>query len=156
MMSENSVKILNYLKENHGANVTAADVAEALGLDKRQVDGAFNGLCRKELGKRDEATVAGTKEISFLTLVGAPEEGITLSENAQKIVDYLTEVAGQNVTLDDVAAAVELDKRVVNGSFNALVKKGIGARVPATVEAPATVKYLTLTEAGMAFDPTAE
>jgi predicted transcriptional regulator len=78
-------------------------------------------------------------------------EDATLNENAEKIVAYLNEVAGQNVTLDDVAAAVELDKRVVNGSFNALVKKGICARTPATIEAPATVKYLTLTEEGLGY-----
>ena len=73
-MSENSAKILNYLKENHGAKITSADVAEALGLDKRQVDGAFTGLQRKELGERVEGTVTGTKEISFLSVVGAPAQ----------------------------------------------------------------------------------
>ena len=31
-MKENSVKVLNYLKEVNGQQVTAADVAEALGL----------------------------------------------------------------------------------------------------------------------------
>jgi len=34
-MKENSKKVLNYLKEVNGANVTAADVAEALGIEKR-------------------------------------------------------------------------------------------------------------------------
>lgn len=38
-MKENSKNVLNYLKENKGVNLTAADVAEALGLEKRQVDG---------------------------------------------------------------------------------------------------------------------
>ena len=40
-MKENSRKVFEYLKENHGAKVTAADVADALGLEKRQVDGSF-------------------------------------------------------------------------------------------------------------------
>ena len=40
-MKENSKKVLNYLKEVNGANVTAADVADALGIEKRQVDGIF-------------------------------------------------------------------------------------------------------------------
>ena len=155
-MSENSVKVLNYLKENHGKKLTAADVADALGLDKRQVDGAFTAMQRKELGMRVEAEVTGTKEVSFLSVTGAiPEEGVELNENAQKIMAYLTDVAGSNVTLDDVANVLELDKRVINGSFNALVKKGLCARTPALVEAPVTVKYLTLTDAGMAFDPAA-
>ena len=34
-MKENSKKVLNYLKEINGENVTAADVAVALGLEKR-------------------------------------------------------------------------------------------------------------------------
>jgi len=34
-MKENSKNVLNYLKGIDGANVTAADVADALGLEKR-------------------------------------------------------------------------------------------------------------------------
>ena len=40
-MKENSKKVLNYLKSINGENVTAADVAEALKLEKRSVDGIF-------------------------------------------------------------------------------------------------------------------
>lgn len=41
-MKENSKRVLNYLKEVNGVKeVTAADVAEALGLEKRSVDGSF-------------------------------------------------------------------------------------------------------------------
>ena len=50
-MKENSKKVLNYLKEVNGENVTAADVAVALGLEKRQVDGIFtSAIQRKGLG----------------------------------------------------------------------------------------------------------
>ena len=150
-MSENGKKIFEYLKANHGAKVTAADVAAALGLDVKVVNGSFNSMVKNDLGARVEAEGVGTKEVSFLSVVGAAEEGVELSENAQKIVDYLTEIQGQNVTLDDVATALDMDKRVVNGSFNGLVKKGICARNHVMVEAPVTVKYLTLTDAGMAY-----
>lgn len=37
----NTIKVINYLKEVNGSNVTAADVAAATGLEKRQVDGIF-------------------------------------------------------------------------------------------------------------------
>ena len=37
----NTIKVINYLEEINGTNVTAADVAEAVGLEKRQVDGIF-------------------------------------------------------------------------------------------------------------------
>ena len=43
-MKENSKNVLNYLKNNNGVNLTAADVAEALGLEKRQVDGIFTSI----------------------------------------------------------------------------------------------------------------
>lgn len=44
-MSENTCKVLEYLKSVHGKkNVTAADVAAELGMEKRTVDGVFTGL----------------------------------------------------------------------------------------------------------------
>ena len=157
-MSENSVKVLNYLKENHGKNLTSADVADALELTKAQVNGVFTGLQKKELGVRVEDTVAGTKEVSFLAITAAGKDFDTssLSENAQKILAYLTTVEGQNITLDDMAEALEIDKRKVNGAFNALVKKELCVRNTAVIEAPATVKYLVLTDEGLAFDPEAD
>ena len=40
-MKENSKKVLMHLKALHGQDVTAQDVADALGLEKRSVDGIF-------------------------------------------------------------------------------------------------------------------
>lgn len=157
-MSENSVKVLNYLKENHGKKLTSADVAEALELTKAQVNGVFTGLQKKDLGVREEATVTGTAEVSFLAITdeGKAFDASELSENAQKILAYLTSVEGQNVTLDDVAEALDTDKRKVNGAFNALVKKELCVRNTAVIEAPVTVKYLVLTDEGLAFEPKAD
>ena len=75
-MKENSKKVLNYLKEINGANVTAADVAETLGLEKKSVDGIFtSAIQRKGLGVRVPAEVAledGThKQVKFLQLTEA-------------------------------------------------------------------------------------
>ncbi len=156
-MTENSAKVLNYLKGVDG-NVTSADVADALGMEKRAVDGCFTSLVKKGLGVRVEAEGLGTKDVSFLTIT---DEGVAcdkseLSENAQKILAHLESIKGDNVTLDDVADAMDMDKRVINGAFNALVKKGFCARIAATVEAPVTVKYLTLTDDGKACVPDAE
>ena len=74
-MKENSKKVLNYLKENTG-DVTAADVAEALGLEKRSVDGIFtSAIQRKGLGTRNPAEIEledGThKQVKFLKLTPA-------------------------------------------------------------------------------------
>lgn len=78
-MSENSVKVLNYLKEINGEHVTSADVAEALGLEKRQVDGIFtSAIQRKNLGVRTPAEIQledGThKAVKFLSLTPAGME----------------------------------------------------------------------------------
>ena len=64
------------------------------------------------------------------------------------------------VTAADVAEALGIDdKRKVDGVFTSFQKKGLGVRVPAemTLEdgSHKTVKLLVLTDAGLAFDPTA-
>jgi hypothetical protein len=83
-MSENSVKVLNYLKEVNGTNVTAADVAEALGLEKRSVDGTFtSAIQRKGLGIRTPAEIeledGSHKQVKFLSLTAA---GLAFDPNA--------------------------------------------------------------------------
>ena len=75
-MKENSTKVLNYLKSINGAAVTAADVAEATGLEKRSVDGIFtSALQRKGYGVRVPAEIEledGThKAVKFLQLTPA-------------------------------------------------------------------------------------
>lgn len=64
------------MKSINGANVTAADVAEATGLEKRSVDGIFtSALQRKGYGVRVPAEVEledGThKAVKFLQLTPA-------------------------------------------------------------------------------------
>ena len=157
-MSENSVKVLDYLKGINGTNVTAADVAEALDLPKATVNGVFTALQKKGLGMRVEATVPGTAEISALAITdeGAACDKSEMSDTIKAIFAYLEENKGNIVTLDDMATALNIEKRSVNGSFNSLVRKGFATRTPVTVEAEVGVKYLVLTDAGLDFDPTAD
>ena len=75
-MSENSKRVLNFLKENDGVDLTAADVASALGIEKRSVDGAFtSALQRKVYGERIPAELEledGThKAVKILKLTEA-------------------------------------------------------------------------------------
>lgn len=84
-MKENSVKVLNYLKEKKGVNLTAADVAEALGLEKKSVNGIFtSAIQRKNLGERVEAQVEDaegkTVTVKFLKLNDA---GMAFDPNAE-------------------------------------------------------------------------
>ena len=85
---------------------------------------------------------------------------MAMKENSKKVLNYLKEVNGSNVTAADVAEALGLEKRSVDGIFtSAIQRKGYGERIPAEVELPdgthKAVKLLRLTPAGMAFDPTA-
>lgn len=83
-----------------------------------------------------------------------------MKENSIKVLNYLKSIHGTDVTAADVAEALGIDdKRVVDGVFTSFQKKGLGVRVPAemTLEdgSHKTVKLLVLTDAGLAFDPTA-
>lgn len=83
---------------------------------------------------------------------------MAMSENSRKILNYLKEMNGTNLTAADVASALGLEKKTVDGAFtSAIQRKGLGVRVPAEVEledgSHKSVKFLTLNDAGMAFDP---
>lgn len=84
-----------------------------------------------------------------------------MKENSRKVLDYLKSVNGQNVTSADVAEALGFEKRSVDGIFtSAIQRKGLGIRTPAEIELEdgthKSVKFLSLTAAGIAFDPDAE
>ena len=82
---------------------------------------------------------------------------MAMKENTRKVFEYLRGIAGENVTSGDVAEALGLEKRQVDGIFtSAIQRKGFGIRVPAEVELPdgthKAVKFLQLTESGMSLD----
>ena len=85
-MKENTRKVFEYLKAHNDEDLTAADVAEALDLEKRQVDGIFtSALQRKQLGERipaerEEADGSHTK-IKLLKLTA---EGLAFNPDAEE------------------------------------------------------------------------
>ena len=84
-MKENCKNVLNYLKANKGKNLTSEDVANALDLTKKQVDGIFtSAIQRKDYGFREEAeiqTEEGThKKVKFLRLT---DSGMALDPDAE-------------------------------------------------------------------------
>ena len=86
---------------------------------------------------------------------------MAMKENSKKVLEYLKTINGQNVTAQDVADALGLEKRSVDGIFtSAIQRKGLGIRTPAEIElddgSHKAVKFLSLTDAGMNFDPDAE
>ena len=85
---------------------------------------------------------------------------MAMSENSKKVLNYMKEINGADVTAADVAAALGLEKRQVDGIFtSAIQRKGYGVRIPAEIALEdgthKPVKFLKLTDAGMAFDPDA-
>ncbi len=85
---------------------------------------------------------------------------MAMKENSKKVLNYLKTVNGQDVTAADVAEALGLEKRSVDGIFTAFQRKNFGVRTPAEIELEdgthKAVKFLSLTDAGMAFDPDAD
>ena len=86
---------------------------------------------------------------------------MAMKENSKKVLNYLKEVNGQQVTVADVAEALGLEKRSVDGIFtSAIQRKGLGVRTPAEIELDdgthKAVKFLSLTAEGMNFDPDAD
>lgn len=85
---------------------------------------------------------------------------MAIKPNTRAVIEYLRGV-NSDVTAADVADALGLEKRQVDGIFtSALQRKGYGVRVPAEVElADGThkqIKFLKLTDAGMTLDLDAE
>ena len=86
-MKENNIKVFNYVKQNDGKNFTAADIAAALDLDVKSVNGIItSSFCRHReevdgekvivpLMERVEAdieTSEGKKTVKFIKIT---EEG---------------------------------------------------------------------------------
>ena len=83
-----------------------------------------------------------------------------MKEKTKKVFSYLKSVNGEQLTAADVAEALGLEKRSVDGIFtSAIQRKGLGLRTPAEIELEdgthKQVKFLSLTPAGMSFDPDA-
>jgi hypothetical protein len=85
-MTDNTRKVWEFLKANGDADMTAAEVAAALGMEKRQIDGIFtSGLQRKQLGVRVEAERENEKgthdKVKFLKLTDA---GLAFDPDAEE------------------------------------------------------------------------
>ena len=88
-----------------------------------------------------------------------------MTVNSELVLNYLKKNYGAEFTKNDIAEALSISVPAVTGSVNGLVKKKYAVeRVEEEVE-PATetrkaknksVRYVQLTEAGLAYDPVAE
>ena len=90
---------------------------------------------------------------------------MALKENSLKVLNYVKAHNGENMTAADIAEGTGLEVRSVNGIVtSAFQKKGLMVRTPAEIEVTdeegkvshESVKFISLTEEGLAFDPDAE
>ena len=84
-----------------------------------------------------------------------------MKENTRKVFEYLKAHNDEDLTAADIAAALELEKRQVDGIFtSALQRKELGERIPAEREeadgSHTKIKLLKLTAAGLEYNPDAE
>ena len=85
-LKENSRKVLDYVKANDGADMTAADIAAGTGLEVKQVNGIVTSAFQKKgLMKRTPAEIQledGThKAVKFISLT---EEGKNFDPDAEE------------------------------------------------------------------------
>ena len=88
-VSDKSLIVLDYLKANQGVNLTAADIAAALNMEKKSVDGIVtSGLQKKGYAERIPAEIEledGThKAVKFIQ---ATAEGLAYDHEAAKAQD---------------------------------------------------------------------
>ena len=88
-VSEKSLVVLNYLKENQGTNMTAADIGAALGMETKSVNGIVtSGLQRKGYAERIPAEVeledGSHKQVKFIQ---ATEAGMAYDHEAAVAAD---------------------------------------------------------------------
>lgn len=88
MLKENSKIVFNYVKEHEGENITAADIAEATGLEVRSVNGIVtSAFQRKGLMERTEAEIeledGSHKKVKFITLTAEGEAFDPEAEDAE-------------------------------------------------------------------------
>lgn len=87
--------------------------------------------------------------------------------NSEMVLNYLKQNYGKEFSKQEIANALGISVPGVTGSMNSLIKKGYAETTreevvelePATETRKAktkVVKYHTLTEAGLAYDPVAE
>lgn len=90
---------------------------------------------------------------------------MAMKENSLKVFEFLKANNGVDLTAQDIADATGLPKRSVDGIVtSALQRKNLAVRTPAEVEVTAddgsvshkTVKFISLTDEGLAYDPDAE
>ena len=79
-----------------------------------------------------------------------------MTENSKNVFHFLHDNHDIRLTAGEIAEKLGITVSAVTGSVNGLVRKGYAARTEESVEVDgkkSVVKYIALTDEGMAFDP---
>ena len=78
------------------------------------------------------------------------------SEKAQKVLTFLQSTPRVDMTAAELAEMLDIPKRSMTGTLNALQNKGLIDRIETKVADEKVVKFIRLTPEGKQADPTAE
>lgn len=87
-----------------------------------------------------------------------------MTVNSRRVFDFLKENYGKNITAQEIAKALDVSVSTVTGSVNGLARDtkhpAYAMRTEVEIEGEegktVKVKYISLTEAGLKFNPDAE
>jgi DNA-binding MarR family transcriptional regulator len=122
----------------------------------------YNNICKEE--RKIHFHILKNK---ILNAKCKGEKKIMATLNSKMILEYMKQHFGEELSKQQIAEALGLSVPAVTGTMNSLIKKGYAVTTrEETVEVDhgtetrkpktRTVKYHTLTEAGLAYDPIAE
>lgn len=85
---------------------------------------------------------------------------MAMTPNARRILDYMKENFGTEMTKQEIAASLGVSVSAVVGTTNSLIKKGYATeRQETSLDEKGkekVIKYVVLTDEGNEFDPDAE
>ena len=82
-MTENSIRVFNYLKEHYGEELTAQAISEDLGVSVAAVTGSVNGLVKKGRAVRTEATQEVDGKETTIKYISLTEDGLNFDPDAE-------------------------------------------------------------------------
>jgi predicted ArsR family transcriptional regulator len=159
--SQNTIAAYNVLAGDKDRAFTIKEVAEIVGVASSAITGGLVALEKKGLVNKEEVTVTDEagKEKTYKAYSFKEEVEFVAAAEPSKVTDKgvillrkMQEMGDADITAADIAAELDIPAIAVNGTFNALVKRGLATRQEAEVTMPdgvvKTLKFLVLTDEG--------
>lgn len=163
MVSENTIKAIDYMKAHIGEEIDKEGMAEEIGVSVRSIGGILLSLSKKDIFTTVNRVVTTEKGESIVKKIvpspsiatfefteTAPVKKAAVSEKTLEVAKYLSGKVGssEKFTTADVAAALDKPKTSIDPIVTGLAKKGLverGEPVGVIIDEKAVmVKYLTV------------